>query len=65
MGLVRIEGKEISLDDSIIDAGIPAVKAALSVDFPDVENADVEIVGQRAPGVVRSATVVKRGTGKG
>jgi hypothetical protein len=63
-GIVRIEGKEISLDQQIIDAGIPAIRAALSVDFADVENADIEIVtpGGGAPKV---ATVVKRGTGKG
>lgn len=63
-GIVRIEGKEISLDQQIIDAGIPAIKAVLSADFPDVENADVEILtpGGGAPKV---ATVVKRGTGKG
>jgi len=65
MGVIKIEGKSVTLDDAIIDAGIPAIKAALSVDFPDVENADIEIIGSRAPGVVRSATVVKRGTGKG
>lgn len=65
MGVIKIEGKSVTLDDQIIDAGIPAIKAALSVDFPDVENADIEIIGSRAPGVIRSATVVKRGTGKG
>jgi hypothetical protein len=65
MGVIKIEGKSVTLDDAIIDAGIAAIKAALSVDFPDVENADIEIIGSRAPGVARSATVVKRGTGKG
>lgn len=65
MGLVRIEGKEISLPDEIINAGIPAIKAALSVDFPDVENADVRIVTPTKAGAPRTATVVKRGTGKG
>lgn len=65
MGMVKIEGKEISLDDGIISAGIPAIKAALSVDFPDVENADIEIVNPTRAGAPRTATVVKRGTGKG
>jgi hypothetical protein len=65
MGLVRIEGKEISLDDAIIDAGIPAIKAALSVDFPDVENADIDIVRPTRAGAPKTASVVKRGTGKG
>jgi hypothetical protein len=65
MGKVLIEGKEVALDDSIINAGITAVKAALSVDFPDVENADVQIVTPARVGAPRTATVVKRGTGKG
>ena len=65
MGVIKIEGKSVALDDSIIDGGIQAIKLALMVDFPDIENADIEIVGSRAPGVARSATVVKRGTGKG
>lgn len=67
MGLVNIGGKEITLDNAIIDAGPAAIKAALSVDFPDVENADIEVVGQRSPAIVtpRSATVVKRATTKG
>lgn len=65
MGVVRIEGKEVALDDQIIDAGIPAVKAALSVDFPDVENADIDIVSPTRAGAPKAATVVKRGTGKG
>ena len=57
MGVIKIEGKSVTLDDAIIDAGIPAIRAALSVDFPDVENAEIEVIGSRAPGVVRSATV--------
>ena len=65
MGLINIEGKEITLDDAIIDAGMPAIRAALSVDFPDVENADIDIVRPVTPDSPRVATVVKRGTGKG
>jgi hypothetical protein len=65
MGLINIEGKEITLDDAIIDAGMPAIRAALSVDFPDVENADINIVRPVTPDSPRVATVVKRGTGKG
>jgi hypothetical protein len=65
MGVIKIEGKSVTLDDQIIDAGPEAIKAALSVDFPDVENAHIEVIGSRAPGVVRSASVVKQGTGKG
>lgn len=65
MGLIRIEGKEISLDDAIIDAGIPAIRAALSVDFPAIENADIDIVRPTRAGAPKTASVVKRGTGKG
>ena len=65
MGLIKIEGKDVSIDDDIINAGIPAIKAALSVDFPDVENADIQIVTPARAGAPRTASVVKRGTGKG
>lgn len=65
MGVIKIEGKSVTLDDQIIDAGPEAIKAALSVDFPDVENAHIEVIGSKAPGVVRTASVVKQGTGKG
>jgi len=41
------------------------VKAALSVDFPDVENADIQIERPKAAGAPATATVIKRGTGKG
>lgn len=65
MGLIKIEGKEVSLPDEIIAAGTTAIRAALSVDFPDVENADIEIVTPTRAGDPKAATVVKRGTGKG
>jgi len=65
MGLIKIEGKEVSLPDAIIDAGTSAIRAALSVDFPDVENADIQIVSPTRAGAPKAATVVKRGTGKG
>jgi hypothetical protein len=65
MGVVGIEGKPITLDDAIIDAGIPAIKAALSVDFPDVENAEITIERPTRAGAPVTASVVKRGTGKG
>jgi hypothetical protein len=65
MGVVHIEGKPVTLDDQIIDAGIDAVNAALSVDFPDVENADISIEKPKTIGAPATASVVKRGTGKG
>jgi hypothetical protein len=65
MAVVKIEGKPITLDDAIIDAGDAAIRAALSVDFPDVENAEIEIERPTRAGHPATATVVKRGTGKG
>lgn len=70
MGVVRVGSKPVSLDDSIIDAGTEAIRDALSVDFPDIENATITIDSReptRAPAVVtsRSATVVKQATPKG
>lgn len=64
VGTVTVEGKSVTLDQEIIDAGVEAVRAALSVDFPDIENASIEI--EQKPGsTVRTAQVVKRGMGKG
>lgn len=65
MGVINIEGKSITLDDRIIDAGMEAIKAALSVDFPDVENADITIERPAHVGAPRVASVTKRGTGLG
>lgn len=67
MGLVRVGDKEITVPDSIIDAGVEAVRMALAVDIPDIENADITIEKPSSPAVVtsRKATVVKRATPKG
>jgi len=70
MGVVRVEGKPITLDDAIIDAGPETIRAALSVDFPDIENAEITVDAVEpasAPAIVtsRSASVVKRATPKG
>jgi hypothetical protein len=64
VGTVTVEGKSVSLDQEIIDAGIEAIRGALSVDFPDIENATIEI-DQKPGSTVRTAQVVKRGMGKG
>lgn len=64
-GVVYVEGKSFTLDQEIIDAGIPAIKAALAVDVPDIENAEITLDEPKAPGQVRTASVVKRGMGKG
>jgi len=68
MGVVRVEGKPVTVPDAIIEAGTEAIRAALSVDFPDLENAKITIdTAGRAPAIVtsRSATVVKSAMPKG
>jgi hypothetical protein len=70
MGVVRVEGKPVTLPDAIIDAGVEAIRDAVCVEFPDVENAEITIdrvEDSRSPAIVtsRSATVVKRDTPKG
>lgn len=66
MAIVKIEGKEIPIDDEIVKAGIDAVKAVLAASgFPAVENADIRIEG---PATAGGPTIVKaapRSTGKG
>lgn len=67
MGVVNVGEKQITVPDAIIDAGVEAVRMALAVDIPDIENADITIEKPSAPAVVtsRKATVVKRSTPKG
>lgn len=65
MAIVKVEGKEITLPDDLVKAGIPAIKAVLATNgFPAIENADIEIVGgaNGAPAIVN---VTPRSTGKG
>jgi hypothetical protein len=64
-GTVTVEGKSVSLDQEIIDAGVEAIRAALSVDFPDIENAVIDVEQPKPGSSVRTAQVVKRGMGKG
>lgn len=63
MAVVKVEGKDVTLDDEIVRLGKDAVRAALAIDFPGVENADIQIEGERggAPAVV---TVSKRAAPK-
>jgi hypothetical protein len=65
MAVVKVEGKEITLPDDVVKAGIPAIKALLAVNgFPAIENAHIEIEGGQngAPAIVQ---VTPRSTGKG
>lgn len=64
-GVVHVEGKTVTLDQKIIDAGIEAIRMALSEEFPDIENAEITIDEPKTPGAVRTAEVVKRGMTKG
>lgn len=65
MAVVKIEGKEVTLDDDVVKAGDKAIRAVLAANgFPAVENAHIEIVGGKggAPAIV---SVSPRSTGKG
>lgn len=64
-GVVHVDGKSFTLDQEIIDAGVPAIKAALAVDVPDIENAEIVLDEPKQAGAPRTATIVKRGMGKG
>ena len=70
--VITVNGKEFTLPKEIVDAGKEAIRAALSVDVPDIENADIQIVrdSPRSPAMVTSRSaarveVVKRATPKG
>ena len=67
MGVVHVGEKPITLPDEIIDAGEEAIRAALAVEIPDIENAEITIARAEAPAIVtsRSATVVRKATPKG
>jgi hypothetical protein len=68
MGVVHVGDKPITLPDEIIDAGIETIRAALAVEIPDIENAEITIDKPTSAAVVtdrKSATVVRRATPKG
>jgi hypothetical protein len=68
MGLVYVGEKPITVPDAIIDAGEEAIRMALAVDIPDIENAEITIDKPTSAAVVtdrRSATVVRKATPKG
>jgi hypothetical protein len=60
MGRIRVGDKELTIDDQIISAGESAIKAALSVDFRDVENLQIQVL-EYEPGKV---CLLPRGCGK-
>lgn len=64
MAIVHIEGKPVTLDDEIVKLGKEAVRAALSVDFPGVENADIVIEGAKSSSAPATVTVSKRAAPK-
>jgi hypothetical protein len=64
-GVVNVGGKQFTLDQQIIDAGVPAIRAALAIDVPDIENAEIVIDEPVRVGEPRTASIVKRGMGKG
>lgn len=64
MAVVTIEGKEVTLDDEIVKLGKEAVRAALSVDFPGVENADIVIGSSKGGSSAPAISVSKRAAPK-
>ena len=64
-GVVYVNDKPFSLAQEIIDAGVPAIRAALAINVPDIENAEIVLDEPKAPGEPRTAQIVKRGMGKG
>jgi hypothetical protein len=66
MGIVKIEGKEVTLDDDVIRAGEEAVRQVLSASgFPAASVAKVKIDKPSKPGAPSIVTVSPRSTGKG
>jgi len=71
MAVVNVGDKQITLPDEIVEAGEEAIRMALAVEIPDIENAEIsidkpEVVG--APAMVtdrKTATVVRKATPKG
>ncbi|HEX8773734.1 MAG TPA: hypothetical protein VF735_08985 [Pyrinomonadaceae bacterium] len=65
MSTVNVDGKPISLPSQIVEAGVPAIRAALAAEIPTIENAEITIERGITPGAAPSVSVVKRGQGKG
>lgn len=66
MPIVKIEGKEITLPEDVVKAGVQAIRAVLAANgFPAIENAHIEIEGASAPGAPAIVNVTPRSTGKG
>ncbi len=68
MGVVYVGDKPVTVPDEIIDAGEEAIRMALAVDIPDIENADITISKPSSAAVVterKSATVIRKATPKG
>lgn len=64
MGVIRIEGKDVTIDDDVIKAGERAIRAVLGANgFPDIERARIQLPGVDNPGA--PAIVTPRSTGKG
>lgn len=64
MAVVYVDKKPVTLDDEIVGLGVDAVRAALAVDFPGVENADIRIEQPKAAGAPATVTVSKRAAPK-
>lgn len=64
MATVMVDDKEMFLPDEIVKAGVEACRMALSVDIPDIENADIRIMNSSSIVSPRSSSVsvVKKST---
>ena len=66
MAVLRIEGKEITLPDDVVNAGEAAIRAMLAANgFPAIENANVDIIEGKEPGATTIVVVSPRPLGKG
>lgn len=69
MATISVKGKQVFLDDKIVEAGDHIIRAALAASFPDAATMEFSIVGkqqaasvtERAPAVItsRSAATTK------
>lgn len=64
MGVVKIEGKPVTVEDDVIKAGPDAVRAVLAANgFPMTENAQIQLPDEKNPSA--PAIVTSRSTGNG
>ena len=64
MAVIKVEGKEVTLDDDVVKAGKDAVRAVLAANgFVMTENAEIQLPDEKNP--TAPAIVTSRSTGNG